>query len=195
MSVRIVAVQGQDTWKGWLERIMDRLIRQGVSLYIADGDGARRFALSHQGLDPRRIQLIYDGPDVDGLQAPAAADVLRQQLGVRPDLPTVGVVARLQDAHKGQSVFLRSIPRIPVHIPCQFVLVGGGQDEPALRRLALDLGIAERVVFAGPRPQLAEVLHALDILVLPSLRFESVPKIILEGMATPVDELEDELDW
>jgi glycosyltransferase involved in cell wall biosynthesis len=184
VPARLVAVQGQDTWKGWLERIMDRLIRKGVTLYIADGDGARRFAIHHQGLDPRRIQLIYDGPDVDGLQASAAPAVLRQRLGLRADTPTVGVVARLQDAHKGQSVFLRSIAQLPARIPCQFVLVGGGQDEPALRQLARDLGVAERVVFAGPLPQLADVLHALDILVLPSLRFESVPKIILEGMAT-----------
>jgi glycosyltransferase involved in cell wall biosynthesis len=62
-------------------------------------------------------------------------------------------------------------------------LVGGGADEPNLRRLTSDLGIADRVVFAGPQSHLADVLHALDILAIPSLQFESVPKILLEGMA------------
>jgi glycosyltransferase involved in cell wall biosynthesis len=94
----------------------------------------------------------------------------------------VGVVARLQDRHKGQSVFLRSVAQLPENLDAQFILVGGGEDEAMLRGLARDLRLENRVIFAGPQPQLGDVLHALDILVIPSLRYESVPKILLEGM-------------
>ncbi len=183
VPVRMVAIQAHDTWKGWTERIVDRMIRRAVTLYLADGEGARRFAMRHQGLDPAHIRVLYDGPDLEGLVSTLSAAAVRERLDLRPDLPTVGVVARLQDAHKGQSVFLRSVARIPADIPAQFILVGGGEDEPMLRRLTTDLGIADRVVFAGPQANLADVLHALDILAIPSLRFESVPKILLEGMA------------
>lgn len=183
VPVRLAAVQAQDTWKGWTERIMDRLIRPAVTLYLADGEGARRFAIHHQGLDPARVRVLYDGPDLEGLIPSSSTAVLRERLGLRADRQVVGVVARLQDTHKGQSVFLRGVARLPANVAAQFILVGGGEDEPVLRRLTRDLGLGERVVFAGPQSQLADVLHALDILVIPSLRYESVPKILLEGMA------------
>lgn len=183
VPVRVVAIQGQDTWKGWTERILDRLVRPAVTLYLADGAGTRRFAIRQQHLDPARVRFLYDGPDLEELTPSASAAVLRERLGLRVDRQLVGVVARLQDAHKGQSVFLRSVARLPADLPAQFVLVGGGEDEAALRRLAGELGLGARVHFAGARPQLADVLHALDILVIPSVRYESVPKILLEGMA------------
>lgn len=183
VPVRIVAIQAQDTWKGWTERILDQLIRWAVTLYVADGAGTRQFAIQHQNLDPARVRVLYDGPDLEGLVPSASLAALRERLGLRPDRQVVGVVARLQDAHKGQSVFLRSVARLPADLSSQFVLVGGGEDEPALRRLAGALGLQERVTFSGPQPQLGDVLHALDLLVIPSLRYESVPKILLEAMA------------
>jgi len=183
VPVRVVAIQAHDTWKGWTERIVDRMIRRAVTLYLADGEGARQFAMRHQGLDPAHIRVLYDGPDLDGLVPSASPVAVRERLGLRPDWPAIGIVARLHDAHKGQSVFLQSVARIPADLPAQFVLVGGGADEPMLRHLAKKLGITDRVVFTGPQSHLADVLHALDILVIPSLRFESVPKILLEGMA------------
>lgn len=183
VPIRIVAIQAHDTWKGWTERITDRLVRPAVTLYLADGEGARRFAIRHQGLDPARVRLLYDGANLEELVPSSSTAALREHLGLREDQQVVGVIARLQDAHKGQSVFLRSIARLPAELPAQFILVGGGEDEAALRRLAADLDLGDRVIFAGPRAQLADVLHALDILVIPSLRYESVPKILLEGMA------------
>jgi glycosyltransferase involved in cell wall biosynthesis len=183
VPVRVVAIQAYDTWKGWTEWIMDRLIRRAVTLYLADGEGTRRFAVTQQGLSPRRVKLLYDGPDFERLTPPAPRAILRQRLGVAPERPVVGMVGRLHDAHKGQSVFLASIARIPADNPVQFVLVGGGADESMLRRRADELALGDRVVFAGPRLDLAEVLHALDVLAIPSLQYESVPKILLEGMA------------
>ncbi len=183
VPVRVVAIQAWDTWKGWTERILDWMIRPAVTLYLADGEGARRFAIRQQGLNPGRIQVLYDGPDDAGLAPTLSLASAQERLGLRSDRPAVGVVARLQDAHKGQSVFLRSIAQLPKALAAQCVLVGGGEDEARLRKLAEDLGLGDRVVFAGSQPQLADVLHALDILVIPSLRFESVPKILLEGMA------------
>jgi glycosyltransferase involved in cell wall biosynthesis len=183
VPVRVVAIQAYDTWKGWTEWIVDRILRRAVTLYLADGDGTRRFAMRQQGLPAGQVKLLYDGPDLDGLSPSVSRATMRRQLGLAVDRPVVGLVGRLQDAHKGQSVFLASVARIPLACAAQFVLVGGGSDEPMLRRRAEDLGLGARVVFTGPQLQLAEVLNALDVLVIPSLQYESVPKILLEGMA------------
>lgn len=58
-------------------------------------------------------------------------------------------VARLV-ARKGQDAIIRALPQVLPHVPhAHYVIVGGGPDEPYLRQLAADLGIAEYVTFAG----------------------------------------------
>ncbi len=183
VPVRIVAIQAYDTWKGWTETIVDRILRPAVTLYLTDGDGTRSYTMRQQRLRPGHIQSLYDGPDLNGLRPTASAAAVRARLGLSPSRFVVGVIGRLNDVHKGQSVFLECIAKIPADSPAQFVLVGGGRDEAALRQQAERLALKDRVVFAGPQTELGNVLHSLDLLVIPSLRYESVPKILLEGMA------------
>lgn len=63
--------------------------------------------------------------------------------------PLVLTVARLVP-HKGQDTGLRAVARLTGEFPALcYVLVGEGHDEGRLRRLAAELGVEDRVVFAG----------------------------------------------
>lgn len=64
------------------------------------------------------------------------------------------------------------------------LLIGNGEDEDALKRLAGELGVAERVVFAGARPhiELPPYLQASDVFVRASLS-EGLGNSFLEAMA------------
>ncbi len=182
---RIIAIQAWDTWKQWPEILLDRAQVPAIHLAIADGEGARRFAVAQQHLPPERTRTVYDGVEPEELAPTRPREETRAALGVRSDGPAIGVVARLQDAHKGQSVLLQAVPRVVAAVPeATFVLVGDGADRPRLEALAVKTHLADHVRFAGTRTDLGDVLAALDVLVIPSLRFESVPKILLEGMAT-----------
>jgi glycosyltransferase involved in cell wall biosynthesis len=63
-------------------------------------------------------------------------------------------------------------------------LVGGGPLESRLRGEVARLGLADRVVFAGPRiqPELPDWYRAADLTVLPSLS-EGMPNVLLESLA------------
>jgi phosphatidylinositol alpha-1,6-mannosyltransferase len=66
--------------------------------------------------------------------------------GVDPLLLTV---ARLVP-HKGQDVVIGVLAKLATEFPrLRYVLVGDGHDEPRLRALAAELGVGDRVVFAG----------------------------------------------
>jgi phosphatidylinositol alpha-1,6-mannosyltransferase len=70
----------------------------------------------------------------------------RYSLGSAPVLLTA---ARLVP-HKGQDVGLRALARLAADVPAlRYVLIGEGPDGARLRRLAQELGVAERVVFTG----------------------------------------------
>lgn len=64
------------------------------------------------------------------------------------------------------------------------VLVGDGEERSALDRMALDLGIAHLVDFAGvlPLQNVAEYMAAADVVVLPSHR-EGLPRVLVEAGA------------
>ena len=168
---------------------------------VADGEGARRLAESAQGMRPDRMVTIYDGVNTDELAPTRDAADVRRELGLAPDRTTAGVIARLDTAKKGQDVFLDAVPAVHESAPdAQFVLVGDGPDREQLEARAATLPPEWRPRFAGFRTDLAEVLNALDVLVIPS-RWESVPKILLEAMwlkkpvvATRVGDIEEILD-
>jgi phosphatidylinositol alpha-1,6-mannosyltransferase len=66
--------------------------------------------------------------------------------------PVIITVARLVP-HKGQDTVIRAVARLAGEFPdLRYVLVGEGHDEERLRRLAAELGVQERIIFAGAIP-------------------------------------------
>lgn len=65
------------------------------------------------------------------------------------DAPLMLTVARLVP-HKGQDVGIRVVATLTEEFPAlRYVLVGEGHDEKRLRTIAAELGVGERVIFAG----------------------------------------------
>lgn len=123
-----------------------------------------------------RGEVIYNGiPGTpDGAPLPAA----------RSEGPfTVGIVGRLT-AVKGHEFLFRALNSLPA---VRLRVLGTGPDESALRALAVDLGIADRVDFAGFVSPILPAIAALDVLAMPSLH-EGLPYALLEAMlvGTPV---------
>jgi glycosyltransferase involved in cell wall biosynthesis len=136
------------------------------------------------------VEVVVHGTDpslaVTGEAARAAA---RADLGVAPDARVVGSVGNFT-AKKDQATLLRAVAEVPAADlggggDAVLVLVGLGPLEGELRALARDLGIAERVVFAGSRDDVFALLPALDVFALSS-RFEGLPIALLEAMASGV---------
>lgn len=90
----------------------------------------------------------------------------------------VGIVGRLT-AIKNHDLFLRVAARLRGR--ARFVIYGEGADRPMLERRAAELGLGDRVVFAGTRG-VGEIYASLDIVALTS-RNEGTPLAIIEAMA------------
>jgi len=106
-------------------------------------------------------------------------------LGDRPPADGVRLVciARLAPV-KGQTILLEALARAGAGLSVKLVgddLEHGGAYRAQLERLAVELGIADRVEFLGHRADVPELLDAADALVLPSLD-EGLPIVGLEAM-------------
>jgi glycosyltransferase involved in cell wall biosynthesis len=87
---------------------------------------------------------------------------------------------------KDLQTWLRAAAVVAKRYPqARFVLIGEGKDNSCLeqlKRLAVELGIAERTYFPGYRSDLLPVYASFDLFFLSSRR-EGLPNSILEAMA------------
>jgi glycosyltransferase involved in cell wall biosynthesis len=98
------------------------------------------------------------------------------------EAPVIGSIGRLNE-QKGHRYLLDAAARVFATMPdARLVLVGDGDQEPALRAQAQALGIAPRVVFAGHRTDVPALLESFDVFCISST-YEGTPLTLFEAMA------------
>ena len=132
-----------------------------------------------------RLSLLYYGIDPEPFRAHANGSV-RAELGLPTDTFVIGHVGRF-DEQKNHRFLLEIIHDVAKAKPrCRLLLIGVGSLQPAIERRAAELGLASRVIFAGPRSDVPRVLRgAVDAFVMPSL-CEGLPVAALEAQAAGV---------
>ncbi len=151
---------------------------------ITTGETIRR-DLAASGLVPlERSTSIPTGVDPDRFTPNAAGRTeARRKLGLNSTGPVIGVVAYLRP-DKGHQVLLRAMPEIVRQQPdCVLLVVGDGSQRCALESMTVDHGLEARVKFLGAREDIPDVLSALDVFCLPSVRNEGVPQSVLQAGA------------
>jgi glycosyltransferase involved in cell wall biosynthesis len=110
---------------------------------------------------------------------------LRREWGVLPN-DVLGLAIGRFAPVKNYNGMLRAIAAARVDAPAlRLAILGTGVDEQAMRSLASELGIAERVHFLGFRRDVADCLRAADVFVNAS-HTEALPVSLLEAMAAGI---------
>jgi len=136
------------------------------------------------GLGGCRLVPRYTG--VPLIRPSRSRDEVRATFGFDAEDLVIGCVA-FPDPIKGVDVLLRAMPRLAEVVPrVKLLQVGCAPDAEQTRRLrhlAENLGVADRVVWAGRRDDVPDLLPALDVYCQPS-RSEGLPLGILEAMGS-----------
>ena len=141
------------------------------ALCRADGFRGNRIRIIENGIDPARY-----GPSAD-------SSALKRHLGLDPTRRLLIHVARHHPV-KDQPTLIRGFARAATALTdVDLVLVGDGPQRNDLERLATELGVRTRVVFAGIRADVADWLRAADAFALTSVS-EAASLTLLEAMAT-----------
>ncbi|HEX8775521.1 MAG TPA: glycosyltransferase [Pyrinomonadaceae bacterium] len=174
----------------WLSRLNFRLqcfFSRFADLIIFNSERGRAFHL-REGFPARKSVVIRNGIDAERFKPDKKAGLrLRAELGIGADATLVGHVGRL-DPMKDHQTLLRAAALLCRKRDDVYLLsVGTGAEDYAgeLRRLAADVGIADRVIWAGARSDMPAVYSALDLLVSSSFS-EGFPNVIGEAMSCGV---------
>ena len=128
-------------------------------------------------LATRHVLRVYKGVQIHDA-AGTAPDVVRRELGLAPQTPLVGSIARLHPTKRIDRL-IRAVAMLDgVHA----ALIGGGPMRESLEALAVQLGVGARVHFLGDREDVRTLLRGLDVFVLTSAT-ESMNSSMLEAMA------------
>lgn len=132
---------------------------------------------------PDKFEVVRLGFDLSRyLNCHQLTGEFKRELGLSPDTPTVGIVARLVPI-KAHEVFLDMAARVATQRPnVVFVIVGDGERRAALEAIARERGIFEQTRFLGWRADLDRIYAGLDAVVLTS-RNEGSPVALIEAMA------------
>jgi len=161
-----------------LFRAVETHLGRRTARIVAVGESEAQTIRASGVVPPERVVVVPNG--IDPAPWVGAEPLARASLGVPASVPLAAVVGLLNVA-KGQDVLLRALAD-PRAADLHLLVVGHGEDEPALRALARDLGLDDRVRFLGWRQDVPRLLATADFLVLPS-RWEGLPYIVLEAMA------------
>jgi len=161
-------------WIRWAAR------RSDASIAVCE---ALRDEMVELGIDRSRISVLRNGVDLE-LFRPLDRSAARAELNLAGGRWLLSVGQLIE--RKGHDIAIRALPRLP---GWSLLIAGDGPLRQSLASLAAELGVADRVLFAGAVPQsrLPTYYSAVDALVLASSR-EGWANVLLEAMAcgTPV---------
>jgi UDP-glucose:(heptosyl)LPS alpha-1,3-glucosyltransferase len=179
-------------WRDW------RMLRGGrYRRVVAISERVRTQLKQYHHVPDDRIVTIPNGINLarfDPSNGNSRAEV-RRSFGIAEEVPLVLFVGS-QYRLKGLEFVIRALAEMETEV---VLLVIGGDSAASFKRLAEQLGVSDRVIFAGARNDLPIIYPAADALVLPTL-YETFALVCIEAMASglpvlasPVGGIEDYL--
>ena len=160
-------------------RVLTRRLLLRRSTVVLPSETLLRSATELWRLPPARLHHIPNGLDLRRFRPQGAA-------GLPPvpgEGPVVGTVAALR-AEKNIALLVRAAALLLQEgVALRLAIIGDGPERSGLESLAMELGIAGSVLFAGAIPDPAAAYRGLDVFALSSTT-EQMPFSILEAMAT-----------
>lgn len=175
----------------WLDRLTflaECCLSRYADTIIANSRAGKDYYVRH-GVAAGKVVVISNGIDTSAFHPdPEGGRCVRNEFGVADKETLIGLVGRL-DPMKDHPTFLRAAALVCKENPhTRFLLVHNQNAgyERQLRSLTGELGIAERILWAGTREDMPAVHNAFDIACSASCFGEGFPNVIGEAMACGV---------
>jgi len=171
-------------WRNALYVRLERRAARWTDRLVSVADAMTEQAVAAGVADREKFVTIYSGMETETfLTADEQRAAMRARLGFRDDEFVVGKVARLFEL-KGYEYVLEAAPRVlAAHPNVRFLFVGDGILRGKFEATAEQLGIRDKIVFAGlvPASEVAGYISAMDALVHASLR-EGLARVLPQAL-------------
>ncbi len=162
----------------WIENLGNLFVDRVVSCSKA----VQERTLAKERVAREKVVTIHNGVDLTRFGGVLDGSAVRREFDIPDSAPLIGTVANFSE-EKGYP-YLVEAARITLarNSEARFLFVGFGPLADEIRARVKEVPGHERVVFAGARSDIPELLAAMDLFVLASVR-EGFPNVLLEAMA------------
>jgi glycosyltransferase involved in cell wall biosynthesis len=134
----------------------------------AVSEAVKRNLITYFGIDGNKIQVIYNGKDMQPASA-QQCQAIQKEYGLYASDRVISSIGRLS-AQKGQCFLLQALARLKdKHPELKCLLIGDGNQRPRLEKMVRELDLCRRVVFCGGVEHVAPFIQLSEFTVLPSL--------------------------
>jgi glycosyltransferase involved in cell wall biosynthesis len=163
-----------------IERMLLSLLYPKADGIVAVSRGVARDFTNYIGIRPDRIKVIYSPIITSQLLEEVKMDVNHPFL--QPDQPPVILgVGRLSES-KNFPLLIEAFALVRRNIPARLLIVGEGEERPALEALINSIGLSEEVSLPGFVHSPLPYMNKASVFVLSSL-WEGLPSTLIEALA------------
>ena len=161
------------------------IVSKYIDAVIVVSYESRKYLEQIHRINTKKVTVIQNGIDLEKFTCDLFKDErqrLRRTYGFSYNDLVFGIIGRLC-VQKGHIFAFRALAKIYLDTPdIKILCIGEGSMESDLKKEAADLGIADKVIFAGFKKDMPAQYSCIDIFLMPSL-FEGLPLSLLEAMA------------
>ena len=180
VPVVICEEHGVYTWKHAHHRWLDRQLARWCGRIIAVSGAVKDFNVHEIGIPEEKFEVLHNCLETDHSGFKKSREESRAEFGFAADDFVVGHVGTLRK-EKAHDILLQAFARLRKQRSAKLMLVGDGPLKGRIIEEASSLGLDGDVIFAGSRPDVPDVLKAMDLFVFPS-RNEALGIALLEAM-------------
>jgi sugar transferase (PEP-CTERM/EpsH1 system associated) len=175
--------------RNWKYNLLRRAARPFVSNYVAVSRDLEAWLRDTVGVPPAKLHQIYNGVDSGTFRPRATAtrpEVLPPRFAEADSIVfgSVGRMVEVKDYPTLARAFIRLLQDDPERAArARLVIVGEGRARAACLELLEQAGVAHLAWLPGERHDIAALLQAFDVFVLPS-KNEGISNTILEALAS-----------
>lgn len=165
-----------------LYKTMDNLTAAKSSCLAFVADALRQDYLKRVPRLAEKMRVLHNGVDTQKFNpAKYDSEKIRARMNLKP-VWTMGIIGRMTQ-QKGHIYLWEALRRSLSVLPSfQLLVVGDGPLRLLLEAKTTEYGLRSHCQFLGVRSDIAEILAALDVLVMPSVS-EGFPYVLLEALA------------
>ena len=168
----------------WITRVNHWTDRRLIDCVTVNCAAVREALVKRSGLANEAVTILYNGVDLEKINSANRRNAKRAELGLQPEDFAIALIANFHPA-KGHRYLIEAFNRLARRFPHARLLLCGYCNEASLLnslRQLVAAGTEKQVWFMGSRQDVPEIMHAVDVLVAPSLS-EGFSNSILEALA------------
>jgi len=174
----------------WLLFLLERLTSKFTDAYVSVSEMLSEKYVEKGIGEKEKYYTVYSGMRLDkfyNIKKNIDYEKKQRELGINPRHFVIGNVARME-MRKGHKFLLDAFKKVTLErkdYPLKLLIIGEGEDREKLENYTKELNLEDKVIFAGYREDVEELMAIMNIFVLTSLR-EGLPRVLVQAAAVGI---------